>query len=873
MPLDPEKRAQLSPMMQQYLTIKDQHRDQILMFRLGDFYEMFFDDAILASRELELTLTGRDCGMEERAPMCGVPYHSLDNYIARLVKKGYKVAICEQLENPALAKGMVKRDIVRVVTPGTLMEANMLEEGSNNYICSLHPEGEACGLAFADISTGSVLVTQVTGEMAVINELGKYAPNEVIYQSAFPGMKSAVSFLKDRLCCTAEQGDDEAYCLSKAEELVTAQFKGKTPKELGLGDYPLGICALGGLLAYLKVTQFTGMERLLGVTCYLPQQYMRLDIAARRNLELTETMRAREKKGTLFWVLDKTKTSMGRRLLRASIEQPLLSVNAINRRLHAVTELTRNSILVSRLTEELDGVYDMERLMTRVVYGNPSPKDMVALGLTTRRLPAIKELLGDVQCALLREIEQNIDLLQDVGDLIGAAIDPDSEIPLKDGGVIREGYDAQLDETRHLAHDIKGVLAEIEEREKEKTGIRTLRIGYNRVFGYYIEVSNSFKDQVPAYYIRKQTLANTERYITEEIKELEDRVYRAQQDIIEMTARIYEDVRVRVAAELDRIQQTAEALAGLDLLCSFATAALNYNYCCPTVDLSDTIEISDGRHPVVEQMLEGAPFVPNDTRLNNAEQQIAVLTGPNMAGKSTYMRQVALIVLMAQMGSFVPASAAHIGVVDGIYTRVGASDDLSTGQSTFMVEMSEVAGILREATDKSLLILDEIGRGTSTYDGMSIARAVIEYIADRKKLGAKTLFATHYHELTELESLLPCVKNYNVAVKKRGEDIIFLRRIIPGGVDESYGIEVSKLAGIPRWIIDRAYAVLEALESGESVTEARVNTRAKAPAESEQLFFVDEKSETIKKRLRQADPNTLTPLEALNLIYELKKLL
>ena len=871
MSLIPQDRSKLSPMMQQYLSMKDEHRDQILMFRLGDFYEMFFDDAVTASRELELTLTGRDCGLPDRAPMCGVPYHSVENYIARLVKKGYKVAICEQMENPALAKGMVKRDIVRVVTPGTLMEANMLEEGSNNYICSLCPAGERCGLAFADISTGSVLVTEVSGEMAAINELGKYAPHEVIYAEELPQLRSVVGFLKDRLCCAAQAGDRDAYTEETAKKLVTEQFGEDTVTRLA--GTPLAVRALGGLMAYLKVTQFTGLERLLEAKSYLPQEYMRLDVAARRNLELTETMRSREKRGTLFWVLDKTKTSMGRRLLRSSIEQPLLSVNAINRRLNAVTELTRNSILISELAAALDGVYDLERLMTRVVYGNPPVKDMIALGATTARLPAIKELLGEVQCALLRETEQNIDPLEDVARLIGSAIDPDSDIPLKEGGVIREGYDKQLDEARHLSKDIRGILAEIEEREKDATGIRTLRIGYNRVFGYYIEVSNSFKDQVPAHYIRKQTLTNAERYITEEIKELEERVLHAQQEAIDRASELYEQVRATVAAELPRIQQTAAAVAGLDMLCGLATVALNNNYCCPTVDLSDEIEISEGRHPVVEQLLDGVPFVPNDTKLNNRENQIAVLTGPNMAGKSTYMRQVALIVLMAQVGSFVPAASARIGIVDGIYTRVGASDDLTTGQSTFMVEMSEVANILKEATEKSLLILDEIGRGTSTYDGMSIARAVIEYIADRKKLGAKTLFATHYHELTELEELIPCVKNYNVAVKKRGEDIVFLRRIIPGGVDESYGIEVSKLAGIPRWVIDRAYEVLSSLEDGQTVSEAKVKTRAKPKEESEQLYFIDEKAEAIKKRLRGADPNTLTPIEALNLIYELKKLL
>ena len=707
--------------------------------------------------------------------------------------------------------------------------------------------------------------------MAAINELGKYAPHEVIYAEELPQLRSVVGFLKDRLCCAAQAGDRDAYTEETAKKLVTEQFGADTVTRLA--GTPLAVRALGGLMAYLRVTQFTGLERLLEAKSYLPQEYMRLDVAARRNLELTETMRSREKRGTLFWVLDKTKTSMGRRLLRSSIEQPLLSVNAINRRLNAVTELTRNSILISELAAALDGVYDLERLMTRVVYGNPPVKDMIALGATTARLPAIKELLGEVQCALLREIEQNIDPLEDVARLIGSAIDPDSDIPLKEGGVIREGYDKQLDEARHLSKDIRGILAEIEEREKDATGIRTLRIGYNRVFGYYIEVSNSFKDQVPAHYIRKQTLTNAERYITEEIKELEERVLHAQQEAIDRASELYEQVRATVAAELPRIQQTAAAVAGLDMLCGLATVALNNNYCCPTVDLSDEIEISEGRHPVVEQLLDGVPFVPNDTKLNNRENQIAVLTGPNMAGKSTYMRQVALIVLMAQVGSFVPAASARIGIVDGIYTRVGASDDLTTGQSTFMVEMSEVANILKEATEKSLLILDEIGRGTSTYDGMSIARAVIEYIADRKKLGAKTLFATHYHELTELEELIPCVKNYNVAVKKRGEDIVFLRRIIPGGVDESYGIEVSKLAGIPRWVIDRAYEVLSSLEDGQTVSEAKVKTRAKPKEESEQLYFIDEKAEAIKKRLRGADPNTLTPIEALNLIYELKKLL
>ena len=871
--------AELTPMMRQYMEEKEKHPDSLLFFRLGDFYEMFGPDARTASRELDLALTTRDKDKsksdEERIPMCGVPYHSAEGYIARLIAKGYKVSICEQMEDPALAKGLVKREIIRTVTPGTVLDEACLDAGRSNYLCGVYLTDTAAGLCAADISTGQAQVTAFTGAQrltGLINELGRFAPAEAVMNAAAYDDPVLTAALEERFSCRRERLAEGRFDVSDAEKKVRLQFG-----EAALRDLPRNesapLLALGGLLTYLYETQKTDVKQLDKLEWYRTGQFMELDLTARRNLELTETLRGKEKKGSLLWVLDKTKTSMGRRLLRSSIEQPLLSVNAINRRLNAVTELTRNSILISELAAALDGVYDLERLMTRVVYGNPPVKDMIALGATTARLPAIKELLGEVQCALLREIEQNIDPLEDVARLIGSAIDPDSDIPLKEGGVIREGYDKQLDEARHLSKDIRGILAEIEEREKDATGIRTLRIGYNRVFGYYIEVSNSFKDQVPAHYIRKQTLTNAERYITEEIKELEERVLHAQQEAIDRASELYEQVRATVAAELPRIQQTAAAVAGLDMLCGLATVALNNNYCCPTVDLSDEIEISEGRHPVVEQLLDGVPFVPNDTKLNNRENQIAVLTGPNMAGKSTYMRQVALIVLMAQVGSFVPAASARIGIVDGIYTRVGASDDLTTGQSTFMVEMSEVANILKEATEKSLLILDEIGRGTSTYDGMSIARAVIEYIADRKKLGAKTLFATHYHELTELEELIPCVKNYNVAVKKRGEDIVFLRRIIPGGVDESYGIEVSKLAGIPRWVIDRAYEVLSSLEDGQTVSEAKVKTRAKPKEESEQLYFIDEKAEAIKKRLRGADPNTLTPIEALNLIYELKKLL
>ncbi|MEA5011846.1 MAG: DNA mismatch repair protein MutS [Angelakisella sp.] len=867
----------LSPMMQQYLDLKNKHKDHLLFFRLGDFYEMFFDDALLASKELELTLTGRDCGLEERAPMCGVPHHSVENYIARLIKKGYKVAICEQLENPALVKGMVKRDVVRVVTPGTLVESSLLDEGKNNYICSAYCENEGVGLSFADISTGEINTTQITenDENKIITELGKFQPNEIIFNSAFLDKTLVAEFIKDKLCCTADLSDDDSFEPQAAQATVLRQFGSKSLIDLGLEELPLAVASLGGLLSYLAQTQRSGMERLQSVSIYSEKQYMHLDITARRNLELTETMRTREKKGTLLWVLDKTKTSMGKRLIKAWIERPLLSAGIITRRLNAVEELCGNSILLSEVTANLGGVYDMERLMTKIVYGNATPRDITALGATLQQLPAVKELLSEVRCDDLQEIYTKIDPLYDICDLIASAIAEEPPITLKDGGVVRKGYDAALDDLRYTADHTKEIIASIETSERERTGIKNLKIGYNKVFGYYIEVTRSYMDLVPDTYIRKQTLANCERFITQQLKDLEAKVLGAQQQIIELESAIFEAVRQTISAELGRIQTTAAAVAKLDVLCSLATVALRNNYVRPIVDASHDIIISDGRHPVVEEILSGCPFVPNDTKLDNNENQIAVITGPNMAGKSTYMRQVALITLMAQIGSFVPASYAKIGIVDAIFTRVGASDDLSTGQSTFMVEMSEVASILKNATSNSLLILDEIGRGTSTFDGMSIARAVIEFIADKKRLGAKTLFATHYHELTVLEETIPCVKNYNIAVKKRGEEITFLRRILPGGVDDSYGIEVSKLAGIPQWIINRAFEVLKDLEAGRAVEDAKISTRAKKKEEEEiqQTFFVDESAEFVKKRLRDVDVNTMSPIEALNLLYELKKVI
>ncbi len=873
--LTQEQITQLSPMMQQYLEIKNQHKDQILFFRLGDFYEMFFDDALLVSRELELTLTGRECGLSERAPMCGVPFHSAESYIDRLIKKGYKVAICEQLENPALAKGLVKRDIIRVVTPGTLIDSALLDEGSNNYICCIYWTREGCGLAFGDISTGEMNVTQLPGgeDGRIMGELGKFAPREIIFNEGFLDKKEITDFIREKISCTADVLDGEHFSAATAQLEILRQFKVRSLTELGLAESPMAVAALGAMLAYLGETQRVGLERIESINLYSDKQFMKLDLTARRNLELTETIRGRERRGTLLWVLDRAKTSMGKRLMRSWIEQPLISAGIINRRLNAVEELTEDSILTGRITQQLGGVYDMERLMTKIVYGNATPRDLTALGATMKRLPGLKELLQEVTSGALQEVFAAIDTLEDMAELIATSIMDDPPITLKDGGVIRPGYHQQLDEVRYISDHTKELIAAIEAQERERTGIKGLKISFNKVFGYYIEVTRSYLDQVPDTYIRKQTLSNCERYITQELKDLESKVLGAQQEILQLENQLFGEVRATLAENLSRIQSTAAAVAKLDVLCSFATVAMTNSYTRPVVDLSDEIVIHDGRHPVVEEILSGVPFVPNDASLNNSGDQIAIITGPNMAGKSTYMRQVALIVLMAQVGCFVPASYAKIGVVDAIYTRVGASDDLSSGQSTFMVEMSEVASILKNATAKSLLILDEIGRGTSTFDGMSIARAVLEYIADRKKLGAKTLFATHYHELTELEHTIPCVKNYNVAVKKRGEEITFLRRILPGGADDSYGIEVSKLAGIPRWVIDRAHQVLEGLESSGQVAEAKIATRAKAREEEpQQMFFVDEGMETAKRRIREVDIDTISPLEALNLLYELKKL-
>jgi DNA mismatch repair protein MutS len=865
--------TKLSPMMQQYFAVKEKHKDHILFFRLGDFYEMFFDDAIVASKELELTLTGRDCGQEERAPMCGVPYHACDAYINRLIKKGFKVAICEQMENPAEAKGVVKREVIRVVTPGTLIEQNMLSEDANNYIACVMFTEAGFGLACADISTGQLFVSQFAAdaEGELINELGRYSPSEIIFNDGILDKDALTGFIKNKLHCVADLLDADRFATGNARGLIEKHFS-KSPEELGIEGKALAVSVLGALLSYLYETQQKGLERITSVSYVNAEQYMVLGLTARRNLELTQTMRSGEKKGTLLWVLDKTKTAMGKRLLRSFLEKPLVNPAVINKRLNAVEELYNDTMLRCDLIESLAGVYDLERLMTRIIYGNASPREFKSLGCTCRVLPPIKARLEDCKSAYLSDIYRQTDPLADLCGLISRAIVDEPPVALKDGGVIKEGFDEELDGLRTLVHNTKQILVGIETQEKGKTGIKNLKIGYNRIFGYYIEVTKSNLGLVPDTYIRKQTLANCERYITQELKDLEDKILSAGERITLLEAKLFESVRQQVSSELHRVQATASALAHLDVYCSLAAVAVANGYCRPEVNFSDEISIKDGRHPVVELLMNGAPFVANDTALNNSDKLIAIITGPNMAGKSTYMRQTALIVLMAQIGSFVPAASASVGVVDGIFTRVGASDDLASGQSTFMVEMTEVAEIMREATDKSLLILDEIGRGTSTFDGMSIARAVLEYIANKRYVGAKTLFATHYHELTALEDELPSVKNYNIACKKRGDDITFLRRIVPGGADDSYGIEVSKLAGVPDWIIKRARQVLGKLEEGEEVKPAG-KKKAHAEAPGDQMSFTAVIPSEVEEKLKQIDVNTLTPIEALNKLYELKTLL
>ena len=863
--------AEITPMMKQYFEIKEQYADTILLFRLGDFYEMFFDDAKLASRELELVLTGRDWGQEERAPMCGVPFHSADSYIARLVANGHKVAICEQIEDPALAKGLVQRDVVRVLTPGTVIESSMLEEGRNNYLACVYFNLDKAGVCFVDVSTGTLHLTQLAAPglmMKIINELGHYRPSEIICNNDAALVKKIKEYMNTVKETVLETRTEEDFDYTSCSKTILAHFQAGNLDKLWLESFAESVCSVGCALAYLREVQKSDLKNINRLDFYNDIQFMRLDVSARRNLELVETIRNREKKGSLLWVLDKTKTSMGKRLLRNWLEQPLLNLAKIIKRHNAVGELYANSVIRQDEMILLSSVHDVERLMARIVYGTANAKEIRALLTTIKVLPQIREPLERCKAVMLSDTYKNMDLLDDVEALIDNAIAEDPPFTVREGGMIKDGYNAELDSLRAISDDGKVIIASIQTKEQERIGIKKLKIGYNRVFGYYIEIPNSFKDSVPDEYIRKQTLVNCERYITQELKDLESKVLGAQERIVKLEYELFDDVRKQIAGQYDRIQKTACALATLDTLCSLAQVAAANNYVCPDMSKGAEVEIKDGRHPVVELMLDAAPFVPNDTNLDCADNRCAIITGPNMAGKSTYMRQVALIVLMAQIGSFVPASSARIGIVDSIFTRIGASDDLSAGQSTFMVEMSEVAQILENATAGSLIIYDEIGRGTSTFDGMSIARSVLEYTADKKKLGAKTMFATHYHELTELEEQIEGVKNYNIAVKKRGDEITFLRRIVRGGADESYGIEVAKLAGVPNAVVSRAKVILKDLEANDNRPATQHKNLLCEPEEAQVSFHSNAAGSVIDK-LKKMDINTLTPIEAMGILYEL----
>lgn len=858
--------AELTPMKKQYLAIKEQHPDCLLFFRLGDFYEMFDEDAKVAAEELNLTLTTRDRNKppEERTPMCGVPYHSAEAYIARLIAKGYKVAICEQTEDPAQAKGLVDREVIRVVTPGTLIEENLLEEGKNNFLAALCANQEGAGLCFGDISTGEVSLTYFPAEgwmRRAVNELARFAPREVLLS---PGAEepALVDYLQNKLGCRVERAGAARFDREAAWAQVRRQFTE------GLDQVPqeaeAAIQAAGALLSYLYETQKTDLSYLHTLRYYAAGQFLELDPVARRNLELTETLRGKEKKGSLLWVLDKTKTAMGGRLLRSWMERPLLDPVAISRRLEAVGWLVDNPIQREELVQLLREVPDLERLISRVVYGTAGARDLVALAAGLDRLPLLQNHLPDKAPSLLAKVRQDMEGLPELTALIARGIVDEPPFSVREGGLIRPGYHPDVDQLRELLTDTKGVIAKLEAAEKEKTGIKSLKVGFNKVFGYYIEVSKSYYDQVPEHYIRKQTLVNCERYITQELKDMEHTILSAQDRVVALEYQLFCQIRDQAAAQAPRVQEIAAAVAQADVLASFAAVAAENDYCMPRVDNSDKLEITEGRHPVVEKMLKDSLFVPNDTYMDCKDHRAAILTGPNMAGKSTYMRQVALMVILAQMGSFVPARTAHIGVVDRIFTRIGASDDLAGGQSTFMVEMTEVAELLRHATPRSLLILDEIGRGTSTYDGMAIARAVLEWCANPRRLGAKTLFATHYHELTVLEGQLPGVKNFNIAARKKKDEIIFLRKIVPGGADQSYGIEVAGLAGLPPKLIRRAREILQELESQQDAP------RRPAAREAKQVSLTALGEEEVLDILRSTTVESLTPIQAMNLLYELK---
>ena len=862
----------LTPMMQQYMETKEQYKDCILLYRLGDFYEMFFDDALIASKVLEITLTGKDCGQPERAPMCGIPYHALDGYLTKLIDHGYKAAICEQVEDPKTAKGIVKREVIRIVTPGTNLSMQSLDESKNNYLMCLFYMDEQFGISVADISTGDYYMTEVDSAKKVFDEINRYMPAEIIYNDYFLMSGLNLEELGEKMQFSVSALDswysDEALCVQKIKD----HFHVLSLDGLGLSDYSAGTIAAGMLLLYLYETQKNALPQMTRIIPYKTERYMVLDTATRRNLELLETLREKQKRGSLLWVLDKTKTAMGARFLRSCIEQPFVQKEYIERRLESLEELNEDVITRDEIREYLNAIYDLERLMSKISYKSANPRDLIAFKNSLSMIPPIKYLLRNMHTPDLKEIYDNLDNLEDISGLIANAIEDEPPISIKEGGIIKTGYHADVDKYRNAKTEGKQWLADMEQKERENTGIKNLKIKFNKVFGYYLEVTNSYKDLVPESWTRKQTMANAERYITPELKELEDMILGAEEKLFSLEYDLFAMIRDQIGAEVRRIQDTAKALAKIDVYTSLAFVAERNHYVRPSINTKGILSIKGGRHPVVEQMIPNDAFIPNDTYLDEKDHRVSIITGPNMAGKSTYMRQTALIVLMAQMGSFVPAQSADIGICDRIFTRVGASDDLASGQSTFMVEMNEVANILRNATKNSLLILDEIGRGTSTFDGLSIAWAVVEHISDRKILGAKTLFATHYHELTELEGRLSGVNNYCIAVKEQGDDIIFLRKIIQGGADRSYGIQVAKLAGIPSSVIERAKEISLSLSDADIAAKAREIALDEGHAECGNVVKEEKRAETpddlVIAQIAALDLGRLTPLEAINLLYE-----
>ena len=868
------KNKEFSPMMQRYLETKEQYKDCILFYRLGDFYEMFFDDAITAARELEITLTGKDCGQEERAPMAGVPHHAAEMYISRLIAKGYKVAICEQLEDPKNAKGIVKRGVIRVVTPGTIVESNMLEERKNNYIMSIFKSGIYFGISVCDISTGEFYAAEIKDNNnfpQLLDEIARYSPSELVINSNLADCTEEMSKIRERFSTYITRFQDKFF--DSKPDIIKLRFNlvDTNQKTIeNIEERSFAVASINALIEYIEQTQMTSLDHINKITVYQISKYMSLDINARRNLEITEKMRDKSKKGTLLWVLDKTSTSMGGRHLRRWLNDPLIDTLEINRRLEAVKELKENVMLRGDVVDNLKKVYDIERLAGKMAYGNANARDMITLKNSLARLPEVKSVLQTTESPMLKDIYENLDELQDIYELIEKSIIDDPPMTVKDGGIIKMGYNEEVDKLKTATTEGKNWIIQLEADEKEKTGIKNLKVGFNKVFGYFIEVTKSNLDQVPKRYIRKQTLTNAERYITEELKNLENQILGAEEKVVSLEYDLFTKIREEIAKNVIRLQKTATMISTLDVLASFAQVAEDMNYCMPQVDNSGIIDIKGGRHPVIEKMLGAGEFVENDTYLDKNENRLSIITGPNMAGKSTYMRQVALITLMAQVGSFVPAEEAKIGVVDKIFTRVGASDDLSMGQSTFMVEMMEVATILKEATPNSLVILDEIGRGTSTYDGLSIAWAVAEYIANKEKCGAKTLFATHYHELTELEEKIEGVKNYSIAVKEKGEDIIFLRKIVRGGTDESYGIHVARLAGVPKLVTEEANKILKSLERKNILTGKKEEKKDKKQVEG-QFDMYNFKLAEIAHEIDKINLNELTPIDALNTLVRIKE--